>query len=44
MVPRPVACQVLRRTEQIIGFEAQIQSWADAVDSPNEIVRKAGYF
>ena len=44
VVPRTIACQVLRRTEQIIGFEEQIQSWVDAGDSPNEIVRKGGYF
>lgn len=44
VVPRQIACQVLRRTEQVIGFEGQIKGWGDAGDSPSQIVEKGGYF
>ncbi len=44
VVPRRIACDVLRRTEQVIGFEDDIKGWVDAGDSPSEIVKKCGYF
>jgi 4-hydroxy-4-methyl-2-oxoglutarate aldolase len=44
VVPRRVACDVLRRTEAIIGFENQIKTWVDEGNSPTEIVKKGGYF
>ena len=44
VVPRRIACDVLRRTEQIIHFEHDIKAWVDAGDSPSDIVKKGGYF
>ena len=44
VVPRRLACDVLRRTEAIIGFERQIKTWVDEGNSPSEIVQKGGYF
>jgi len=44
VVPRRIACAVLRRTEQVIGFETDIKRWVDAGNSPSEIVKKGGYF
>ena len=44
VVPRRIACDVLRRTEQVISFEDNIKVWVDAGDSPSEIVGKGGYF
>ena len=44
VVPRRLACEVLRRTEQIVGFEHEIKAWVDAGDSPTDIVKKGGYF
>lgn len=44
VVPRRIACDVLLRTEQVIGFEHDIKGWVDAGDSPSEIVAKGGYF
>lgn len=44
VVPRRIACDVLRRTEQVIGVEIDIKGWVDAGDSPSEIVAKGGYF
>ena len=44
VVPRRIACDVLLRTEQVIGFETDIEGWVDAGDSPSEIVAKGGYF
>jgi 4-hydroxy-4-methyl-2-oxoglutarate aldolase len=44
VVPRRLACDVLPRTEAIIGFEHQIKTWVDEGNSPTEIVDKGGYF
>lgn len=44
VVPRRIACEVLRRTEQVIGFEHEIKTWVDAGHSPTDIVKKGGYF
>ena len=44
VAPRRIACDVLRRTEQVIRFEDNIKVWVDAGDSPSEIVKKGGYF
>jgi 4-hydroxy-4-methyl-2-oxoglutarate aldolase len=44
IVPRAIACDVLRRTEEIIAFEHRIKTWVDDGDSPREIVKKGGYF
>ncbi|KNZ30656.1 MAG: hypothetical protein AD742_21590 [Methylibium sp. NZG] len=44
VVPRRLACDVLRRTEQIVQFECDIKAWVDAGDSPTDIVGKGGYF
>jgi 4-hydroxy-4-methyl-2-oxoglutarate aldolase len=44
VVPRRIACDVLRRTEDIINFEHTIKTWVDEGNSPTEIVKKGGYF
>lgn len=44
VVPRRVACDVLRRTEDVISFEQKIRNWVDEGNSPSEIVNKGGYF
>jgi 4-hydroxy-4-methyl-2-oxoglutarate aldolase len=44
VVPRRLACDVVRRTEAVMGFEDKIKSWVDAGNSPSEIVEKGGYF
>lgn len=41
-VPRRVACDVLRRTAQVIRFVNIIKGWVDAGDSLSEIVKKGG--
>ena len=44
VVPRDIACDVLRRTEKIIGLEDDIKLWVEQGQSPTEIVEKGGYF